>query len=132
MPAFTFQQRVTLAIVPRLASVIIRCLGVTLRYEDVVDTGAATGYENPTAAIYVLWHRSLLSSAWRFRNRNIAILISESFDGELIARTVQRLGLGIGQDQRPATTQAAGDGHPDAARARDHDRHQVTGRDLSP
>ena len=93
MPAFTFQQRVTLAIVPRLASVIIRCLGVTLRYEDVVDTGAATGYENPTAAIYVLWHRSLLSSAWRFRNRNIAILISESFDGELIARTVERLGF---------------------------------------
>ena len=93
MPAFTFKQRITLAIVPRLASVIIRCLGVTLRYEDVVDTGAATGYENPTAAIYVLWHRSLLSSAWRFRNRNIAILISESFDGELIARTVERLGF---------------------------------------
>jgi lysophospholipid acyltransferase (LPLAT)-like uncharacterized protein len=93
VPAYTLKQRLTLAIVPRLASVIIRCLGVTLRYEDVVDTGAATGYANPTAAIYVLWHRSLLSSAWRFRNRNIAILISESFDGELIARTVQRLGF---------------------------------------
>jgi lysophospholipid acyltransferase (LPLAT)-like uncharacterized protein len=93
VPAFTFQQRLTLAIVPRLASIVIRCLGVTLRYEDVVDTGAATGYDNPTAAIYVLWHRSLLSSAWRFRNRNIAILISESFDGELIARTVERLGF---------------------------------------
>ena len=93
MPAYTFKQRLTLAIVPRLASLIIRCLGITLRYEDVVDTGAATGYDNPTAAIYVLWHRSLLSSAWRFRNRNIAILISESFDGELIARTVQLLGF---------------------------------------
>ncbi len=93
MPAYTFKQRLTLAIVPRLASVIIRCLGVTLRYEDVVDTGATTGYNKPTAAIYVLWHRSLLSSAWRFRNRNIAILISESFDGELIARTVERLGF---------------------------------------
>jgi lysophospholipid acyltransferase (LPLAT)-like uncharacterized protein len=91
--AFTFQQRLTLAIVPRLASIIIRCLGITLRYEDVVDTGATTGYDNPNAAIYILWHRSLLSSAWRFRNRNIAILISESFDGELIARTVQRLGF---------------------------------------
>jgi hypothetical protein len=93
VPAYTFKQRLTLAIVPRLASFIIRCLGVTLRYEDVVDTGATAGYDNPTAAIYVLWHRSLLSSAWRFRNRNIAILISESFDGELIARTVQRLGF---------------------------------------
>lgn len=93
MPAFTTQQRITLAIVPRLASLIIRCLGITLRYQDVVDEGAATGYSNPTAAVYVLWHRSLLACAWRFRNRNIAILISESFDGELIARTVQRLGF---------------------------------------
>jgi lysophospholipid acyltransferase (LPLAT)-like uncharacterized protein len=93
VPAFTVQQRLTLAIVPRLASFTIRCLGVTLRYQDVVDEGAATGYGNPTAAVYVLWHRSLLACAWRFRNRNIAILISESFDGELIARTVQRLGF---------------------------------------
>ncbi len=93
MSAYTFKQRLMLVIVPRLASLIIRCLGVTLRYHDVVDTGAATGYANPPAAVYALWHRSLLACAWRFRNRNIAILISESFDGELIARTVQRLGF---------------------------------------
>ncbi len=93
MAVYTFKQRLILAIVPRLASLIIRCLGVTLRYEDVVDTGAAAGYDLPVPAIYALWHRSLLACAWQFRNRNIAILISESFDGELIARTVARLGF---------------------------------------
>ncbi len=94
MPSpFTFQQRVTLAIVPRLASFIIRCLGMTLRYEDVLDEGAVLGYDVPAPAIYALWHRSLLACAWHFRNRDIAILISPSFDGELIARTVQRLGF---------------------------------------
>ncbi len=92
MPAFTFQQRITLAVVPRLASFIVRCLGVTLRYEDVMDEGAFVG--PPTeASVYAFWHRSLLACAWRFRNHGIAILISESFDGELISRTVARLGF---------------------------------------
>lgn len=93
MPAFTFKQRVTLAVVPRLAGFVIRCLGVTLRYEDVVEAGALAGYEIAEPAIFAMWHRSLLAAAWHFRNRGIAILISESFDGELIARTVERLGF---------------------------------------
>ncbi len=79
--------------VPRLASLVIRCLGMTLRYRDVVEERAVAGYDLPAPQIYALWHRSLLACAWRFRNRNVAILISESFDGELIARTVERLGF---------------------------------------
>ena len=90
--AYTFSQRLTLAVVPRLASLFIRCLGMTLRYEDVVDEGAFIG-PPPGACVYAFWHRSLLSCAWRFRNLNIAILISPSFDGELIARTVEFLGF---------------------------------------
>jgi len=41
---------------------------------------------------WALTRPRLLTSAWHFRNHNIAILISPSFDGELIARTVERLG----------------------------------------
>jgi lysophospholipid acyltransferase (LPLAT)-like uncharacterized protein len=90
---FTFKQRVVLAIVPPLASLIIRCLGMTLRYQDICDEGAIPGYDVPGPGVYALWHRSLLACAWHFRNHDIAILISPSFDGELIARTVQRLGF---------------------------------------
>ena len=90
---FTFQQRVVLAIVPRLASLIIRCIGMTLRYEDVCEAGAVPGPILPAPRLYAFWHRSLLACAWRFRNMGIAILISSSFDGELIARTVRRLGF---------------------------------------
>jgi hypothetical protein len=90
--AYTLQQRLTLAIVPRLASFIIRCLGATLRYEYVIDEGAVPG-PPPGPSVYAFWHRCLLACAWHFRNRNIAILISESFDGELISRTVARLGF---------------------------------------
>jgi lysophospholipid acyltransferase (LPLAT)-like uncharacterized protein len=90
---YTLKQRITLAIVPLLASVAIRCLGVTLRYRDVCDVGTPLGYDTPPPAVYAFWHRCLLASAWRFRNHGINILISRSFDGELIARTVERLGF---------------------------------------
>lgn len=94
MPSsYTFRQRLALAIVPRLASAIICCLGVTLRYEDITEPGVLPGYDMPPPAIYALWHRCLLASAWHFRNRGVTILISLSFDGELIARTVERLGF---------------------------------------
>lgn len=92
-PNYTFKQRLILAIVPRLAYMVICLLGITLRYEDVSEEGAEPAYHTPPPLIYALWHRCLLPCAWRFRNGEIHILISQSFDGELIARTVQQLGF---------------------------------------
>ena len=90
---YTLKQRLALAMIPRLASVAICCLGVTLRYRDVCDPGAIPGYDTQPPVVYAFWHRCLLACAWRFRNHGITILISRSFDGELIARTVERLGF---------------------------------------
>jgi lysophospholipid acyltransferase (LPLAT)-like uncharacterized protein len=90
---YTLKQRIALAIVPRLASMVICCLGITLRYRDVCEPGATPGYDIPPPAVYAFWHRCLLACAWRFRNYGVTILISRSFDGELIARTVERLGF---------------------------------------
>lgn len=94
--AYTFSQRLTLAIVPRLAALLIRVVGATLRYEDVfgVDYGEPIrGDLIPGPAVYAFWHRSLLTCAHRFQGRGIVIMISRSFDGELIARTVELLGF---------------------------------------
>jgi len=90
---YNLKQRITLAIVPRLASVLICCLGASLRYGDVCDFGATPGNELPPPAVYAFWHRCLLAGAWRFRQYGLNILVSRSFDGELIARTVERLGF---------------------------------------
>ena len=92
MHVFTRKQRLLLAIIPPLAALFIRALGATLRYRDVTSPGTPVGVKIPGPTIFAFWHRTLLISAHRFRNHNIAILISPSFDGELIARTVERLG----------------------------------------
>ncbi|GGA78394.1 hypothetical protein GCM10011507_32010 [Edaphobacter acidisoli] len=90
---FTPKQRLALAIVPRVASFVIRCLGMTLRYRDVCHPGPFPGYDTPPPGVFAFWHSCLLTCAWRFRNRKVAVLISQSYDGELIARTVERLGF---------------------------------------
>jgi lysophospholipid acyltransferase (LPLAT)-like uncharacterized protein len=82
-----------LVIVPPLAAWVIRVLGSTLHYVDKVEPGVTPGYTIAGPTVFAFWHRSLLTAAYRFRNLDIAILISPSFDGELIARTVERLGF---------------------------------------
>ena len=93
MPAFKRKQRLLLAIIPPLAACLIRALGATLRDRDVTAPGTPLGIEIPGPTIFAFWHRTLLICAHRFRNHGIAILISSSFDGELIARTVALLGF---------------------------------------
>ncbi len=82
-----------MAVVPWIAAGLIRLLASTLRYEDRVETGVEPGHLISGPGVFAFWHRSLLVAACRFQGMGIAILISRSFDGELIARTVERLGF---------------------------------------
>jgi lysophospholipid acyltransferase (LPLAT)-like uncharacterized protein len=93
VPAYSFKRRVMLAVVPRVAALLIRAVGATLKYRDVNAPGVPNGHTIPGPVVFAFWHCSMLTCAHRFRNLGIAILISRSFDGELIARTVERLGF---------------------------------------
>ena len=74
-------------------ALLIRVVGATLKYRDVNAPGVPVGHTLPGPVVFAFWHCSMLTCAHRFRNLGIAILISRSFDGELIARTVERLGF---------------------------------------
>jgi lysophospholipid acyltransferase (LPLAT)-like uncharacterized protein len=90
---FPFGQRVMLAVVPRLVALLLRGIGATLKFEYVVEPGVVP----PTVAIpgiYCFWHRCALPSLLYFRGKlRCSILVSQSFDGELIARTIERFGF---------------------------------------
>jgi len=88
---YNLKQQITLALLPPIGAVLIRLLSMTLRFEEIGEP-AAHADANPATRVYCLWHRSLLSIAYHFRKRRIAILISPSFDGELITRTIWRVG----------------------------------------
>jgi len=88
---FSFSQRIAIAIVPRLTALLIALVGVTLRFEVIAEEGA-TPATPPASGIFCFWHQCTLLCAWYFRKFRCSILISRSFDGELIARTLGHLG----------------------------------------
>ncbi len=81
-----------LTVVSRLVALWIAAVGVTLRFFILAEEGAAPA-PLPAHGIYCFWHQCTFSAAWYFRRYNACILISRSFDGELIARTLGRLGF---------------------------------------
>ena len=92
-PRFTSWQRVALWVVPRLTAVVLAAIGVTLRFRVIAEEGAVP--ETPPAhGIFCFWHRCTLAAGWYFRPFRCSILISQSFDGELTARTLGLLGYG--------------------------------------
>ena len=90
---FTLGQRVAIGIVPRVTALVLALIGLTLRFEVIAEEGAVP--ETPPArGIFCFWHRCTLPAGWYFRKFRCSILISQSFDGELIARTLGLLGYG--------------------------------------
>jgi hypothetical protein len=43
-------------------------------------------------AIYCFWHRCVFAGGYLWRNRGIRVLTSRSYDGEYIARVIEKLG----------------------------------------
>jgi lysophospholipid acyltransferase (LPLAT)-like uncharacterized protein len=73
---------------------LIKVIGRTIRWQ-------VEGWENWKAAncngqvpIYTVWHNRVFLATYFFRNRSIVVMTSQSFDGEYIARFIQRFGFG--------------------------------------
>jgi lysophospholipid acyltransferase (LPLAT)-like uncharacterized protein len=76
-----------------LAAGFLRGLRATLRLRHHGD-GELRGWEGEGKRfILAFWHRHLLLMPYAYRGRRISVLVSQSRDGELIARTVARLGI---------------------------------------
>jgi lysophospholipid acyltransferase (LPLAT)-like uncharacterized protein len=91
---FTWTQRLTLAVVPRLVWTLIMLLGRTWRFEVFAEEGVTPAFHGftPSREIYCFWHQCVLACAWYYRSTHATILISQSFDGELITRTLELFG----------------------------------------
>ena len=91
---FTLRQRISLWLVTWASYFAISLIGPTLRYsiswEEPPSPPDAT-YERPV--IYSFWHRAVFAGAWLWRNVGAAVMVSRSFDGEFIARTIEKLGF---------------------------------------
>jgi lysophospholipid acyltransferase (LPLAT)-like uncharacterized protein len=94
LSAYTFKQRLSIRTIDLVFYFLIRLIGATARF-------SVEGWENFEAAtrggkqpIYTFWHEQILLGTYFFRGRGIVVMTSRSFDGEYIARFIQRFGYG--------------------------------------
>lgn len=91
---FTLIQRLTLAVLPRLVWILLQIVGRTWRFEVIAEPGVTPAFHGftPGREIYCFWHQCVLACAFYYRSTHATILISQSFDGELITRTLELFG----------------------------------------
>jgi lysophospholipid acyltransferase (LPLAT)-like uncharacterized protein len=91
---FSLRQRIVLLLIGWASYLAISLIGPTLRYsisfEEPPSPPDAT-HERPV--IYSFWHRAVFASTWLWRKAGIAVMVSRSFDGEYIARIIEKLGF---------------------------------------
>ncbi len=90
---FTLLQRVQLMLVSWLVPALLGLIGCTLRMTISYEEGAVESPDNIYPGIFAFWHRCVLPAAWLFRRRRIAVMTSQSLDGEFIARVIRRFGF---------------------------------------
>jgi lysophospholipid acyltransferase (LPLAT)-like uncharacterized protein len=92
---FTLGQRFVLAVVPRLVWAMLSVIGRTWRFEVIAEEGATPlPYgEGAGAEIFCFWHQCVLPCTFYYRGTGACIIVSQSFDGELITRILELFGF---------------------------------------
>jgi len=92
---FTRWQRIQIFLVTWILYFAVLLIGRSLRWE-VFD------WENWVAArrmgeglAYTCWHREIFAGTWFWRKRGIVAMASQNFDGEYVARILQKHGYGV-------------------------------------
>jgi lysophospholipid acyltransferase (LPLAT)-like uncharacterized protein len=92
---FTLGQRIVLAVVPRMVWALLWIVGRTWRFEVIAEDGVTPVLEGQKAGpeVYCFWHQCVLPCTMYFRASGAVILVSRSFDGELITRVLRLFGF---------------------------------------
>jgi lysophospholipid acyltransferase (LPLAT)-like uncharacterized protein len=72
----------------------IRAIGSTLRFRVEGGEHWEEASRDGRLPIYTFWHDRIFPGTYFFRRQRIVIMTSRSFDGEYIARFIQRFGYG--------------------------------------
>ena len=86
-------QRAQIALISALGYPLLAALGSTYRFnvEGLQHLHAAEALGQP---IHSFWHGRILPGTIYFKRRGIVVITSQNFDGEWIARIIERFGYG--------------------------------------
>jgi hypothetical protein len=94
LSGYGFKDRLAVRAAAWVFHLLIRLIGSTLRFRvegrEHWDEAARAG----GLPVYTFWHDRIFAGTYFFRGRRIVVMTSRSFDGEYIARFIQRFGYG--------------------------------------
>jgi lysophospholipid acyltransferase (LPLAT)-like uncharacterized protein len=92
----SWRKRAQVALIAGIGAPLLRLLATTWRVEIVGGERLAAAIGGgPDRCIYAIWHGRILGCMWCWRDRGLVVVTSENFDGEWIARIIQRFGFGV-------------------------------------
>ncbi len=94
LSAYSFGKKLLIHLTERAFYLLIKYLGKTIRYETSDWENFEIIERAGKIPIYAFWHNRIFAGTYFFRHRGIVIITSQSFDGEYIARFIQRFGYG--------------------------------------
>ncbi|HJP94099.1 MAG TPA: lysophospholipid acyltransferase family protein [Pyrinomonadaceae bacterium] len=91
---YSFKDRLLIRAADLAFYSLINLLGLTARFEVIGWDNHQKVEESGGLPIYVFWHDRIFLTTYWWRKRRIVVMTSRSFDGEYIARFIQRFGYG--------------------------------------
>ncbi|HEV8370843.1 MAG TPA: lysophospholipid acyltransferase family protein [Pyrinomonadaceae bacterium] len=91
---YSFKDRMLIRAADLVFYFLINLIGLTARFEVIGWENHDKAEQNGGLPIYVFWHDRIFLTTYWWRKRRILVMTSRSFDGEYIARFIQRFGYG--------------------------------------
>jgi lysophospholipid acyltransferase (LPLAT)-like uncharacterized protein len=88
------RQKLSIRLIERIFYLLITLIGKTVKFEVEGWKNFERIEQSGKIPIYAFWHNRIFLATYYFRNRGIVVITSQSFDGEYIARFIQRFGYG--------------------------------------
>ena len=88
---FSLRQKISLWFISWIGFLAIRAIGPTVRFAVSFEEDAPDNLEKPPG-IGPFWHRCVFAAAYLWRDSQFRVMTSRSFDGEYIARIIEKLG----------------------------------------
>jgi lysophospholipid acyltransferase (LPLAT)-like uncharacterized protein len=86
------KRKILVWLLPLIVVWFQRLIGLTSRFQILKNEQYEELFKNKKPYIYSIWHTNVLYSPYLHRNKNVAVLISESKDGDYINEVVHRFG----------------------------------------
>jgi len=91
-PPFTRTQRILLTLISWATTIAVRLIGPTMRFAVSCEDNAPTSLEQ-RPFVYSFWHQCTFAATYLWRDLDIRVMSSTSFDGEFTARMIRRFGF---------------------------------------